>query len=194
MGYVFAAFIALLGGGAFWWRNDQALKQSHEDSAKISQLQSQVDTLGKAVSKAAETAKAKDSATSAPSETVAPATVPTAAVRENVIASITSGNTAALEGYMAASVHVVIAASSGVFDHAPAAAVADLKYIEGATAPWNFDLSPATLMSYGSGSYKDYFKSNSIVGKSANGKVVVFNFNDAGKINGIFMSASADLL
>jgi len=176
------------GAGAYWWRNDQADKQRTADAAKITELQSKIDAL--TVSPDAQTPTNGDTTT--PAST--PAAVPTPAVKENVIASITSGNTAALEGYMASSVHVVIAASSGVFDRTPAMAVTDLQYLDSATDPWNFALSTATLTAYGTGHYKDYFKSNSVVGKSADGKVVSFNFNDAGKINGVFMSASADLL
>ena len=121
-------------------------------------------------------------------------TLPTEAVRQSIKESITSGNTAALEGYMASTVRVIVAASEGIGDRTPTQAISDLKYIDAATTPWNFALDGTTLAKYGSGDYKAYFSSNSIVGKSANNFVISFNFNSAGKINGIFMTNSADLL
>lgn len=177
--------VVLLGAGAYYWRDVKAKNQHDTDTALISKLQKDLDAAKKTESA---------SSTSTTTTTTTTTTVPTVAAKENIIDSIKSGNTAALEGYMATSVHVVIAASEGVFDRTPAQALTDLNYISSATSPWDFALSSATLASYASGDYKDYFKSNSVVGVSADKKVVVFNFNDSGKINAIFMAASSDLL
>ncbi|MFZ1683715.1 MAG: hypothetical protein WAU88_06240 [Candidatus Zixiibacteriota bacterium] len=199
--YIVVAVLLAVGVGAYYWRDKKASQDKKEASDKISQLQAQVESLGKELETAQESAKSSDSTstsdTTTTTETETKTTksaVPTAAVKENVIASITSDNTAALEGYMASSVHVVYAASEGVFDHTPAQAVADLNYLSSAVDPWDFELSAATLADYATGDYKDYFESNSIVGKSSDGMVVVFNFNDAGKVNAVFMCVSSDLL
>jgi hypothetical protein len=173
-----ALILALIAGGlAYWWRNDQAEQQMKSDAAKITQLEAQVKTL-------------MGVSTTETSELVGPSEED----KENIIASITSGNTAALEGYMADSVHVVIAASEGVFDHTPTEAIADLNYISDAIEPWDFDLDEATLADYATGDYKDYFHDNSVVGVSADLRVVVFNFDSNGDIDEIFMAVSADLL
>ena len=192
------AVLILAGGGAYLWRNDKASKQDKESADKISSLQNRIDSLEKELaSKTGEISDltaAKNNSGVNNEDDLASARVPSDVVRENVIESITSDNTAALEGYMASSVHVVYAASSGVFDHTPTQAISDIKYLDDAVDPWDFNLSKSVLGSFETGDYKDYFKDNSVVGKSSDGKVIVFNFNDAGKINAIFMSASADLL
>jgi hypothetical protein len=173
-----ALILALLAGGfAYWWRNDQAEQQKKADAATITQLETQVKSLmGVSLTETTEL------------------TGPSEADKENIIASINSGNTAALESYMASSVHVVIAASEGVFDHTPTEAIADLNYISGAIEPWDFEHDEATLADYASGDYKDYFHDNSVVGVSSDLMVVVFNFDSNGDINEIFMAVSADLL
>lgn len=189
--YIIIALLLIGGAGAYWWRNDKASRQQETDQAKITELQSEVASLKKAAE-----ASTNDASADTPAEAAAetPAEVPTAAVKENVIASIKSGNTAALEGYMASTVSVIIAASEGVGDRTPTEAISDLAYLDSATDPWDFALPAATLTGYQTGDYKAYFKTNSVVGKSADGKVVSFNFSSAGKINGIFMSVSDDLL
>jgi len=119
---------------------------------------------------------------------------PSAALKKNTSDAITSGNTAALEGYMAGSVNVVIAGSEKTGAETAAKAVSDLSYLNSGTAPWNFSLSTATLNSYAKGSYKQYFGANTIVGQSANGYTVSFGVNGNGKIDTVFMSASTDQL
>lgn len=119
---------------------------------------------------------------------------PSASDIENIKASITSSNTAALEGYMAATVRVILAASEGVGDRTPTQAIADLSYLDSATDPWNFDLPVATLTGYRDGTYASYFPETAVVGKSANNYVVSFTFNSGGKISGIFVTPSDDLL
>lgn len=128
-------------------------------------------------------------------------TTPTAAVaaisdslKENIAAAIQSQNTAALEGYMADSVTVVIAASEKGGAETAAQAVSDLDYLKNGTSPWNFALAPDVLTNYGNGFYKQYFGDRTVVGKSDNDYVVSFHVNDSGKIDTVFMSINADLL
>ena len=95
---------------------------------------------------------------------------------------------------MAASVNVILAASEAYGPQTPTQAIKDLDYLNSATDPWDFALSSTTLAKYQSGDYKQYFPTTALVGQSANDYVVSFQFDSSGKINGIFMTVSADLL
>lgn len=170
------------GIGAYFWRDNQANKNKSENTKTINVLNEKIATLEKQV------AESKSNVNNFACATLTASTI------ENITASITSKNTAALEGYMADSVKVVIAATEASFDRTPEKAIEDLKYVINATAPWDFALNAATLDTYKAGFYKDYFKDNSIVGVAADKKIVVFNFNCAGKINGVFMAISSELL
>lgn len=176
----------LAGSGAFYWRDSQAKSQEKADQSTISKLESKVSELEKQLADAKRV--------SAKTEVTSECKLPTATAKENIIASITSKNTAALEGYMAAIVKVILAASEASYDRTSEKAISDIEYVINATAPWNFALSTATLDSYKAGFYKDYFKDSSVVGVASDKKVIVFNFDCAGKINGVFMAASSDLL
>lgn len=94
---------------------------------------------------------------------------------------------------MASIIKVIIAAAEGIGDRTPTQAISDLKYVENATDPWDFDLPVATLTAYATGDYTQYFPDGALVGKSADNRVISFTFNSSGKISGIFMSA-ADIL
>jgi hypothetical protein len=135
----------------------------------------------------------------APAEpTTPPATPPpaeiSASLRENIEASINTMNTAALEGYMTDPVTVILAASECCGSRTPAQAVADLNYLSGATDPWDWNLSAATLAEYKNGFYGQYFSDMTVVGQSANDYVVSFTINSDNKITTIFYTNSADLL
>jgi cytoskeletal protein RodZ len=174
--------VLALSAGAYYWRDRTAKQQQKKQEAEISQLKEKVNQLEQSEQTEAEP---KDEA-----KTNASAS----AVNENIADAIKSGNTAALEGYMAKSVKVIIAASEGVGDRTPTQAISDLKYLDNATDPWDFDLSADTLNKYASGDYAQYFPASAVVGKSADGKVVSFTFDSSGKITGIFMAASGELL
>lgn len=113
---------------------------------------------------------------------------------ENIQAAISSGNTAALEGYMASTVKVILAASEGIGDRTPTQAVEDLKYLDDATDPWDFDLPAETLAQWRAGGYGSYIPIPAVVGESANGYVVSFLFNHEGKISVIFMANDSELM
>ena len=185
-----AVVLMLAGAGGAWlWRSKDADKQSKNQQDEISELQAKVTKAEKDLadekSKSEEDNSDKSSSSS---------TAPSSTALENIKASITSGNTAALEGYMASTVNVIIAASEGMGNRTPTQAITDLEYLDAGTDPWNFSLSAATLADYASGDYSQYFPSTALVGKSANNYVVSFNFNSSGKISGIFMAVNANLL
>ena len=173
------------GGGAYYWRDLDAKKLDTGRQTEISNLQSQVTQLQSDVASAkAEASKTAKSSSGPDQDTL-----------DNVEESITSGNTAALESYLASKVMVIIAASEGVGSRTPAQATADVTdYIKDANSPWNFALPEATINDYSSGDYAQYFPSGALVGKSADDMVISFTFNNAGDVSVIFLSASADLL
>ncbi len=143
------------------------------------------------------TAKASSTTIKPIDETACKVVAPTAAVIESIKASITSGNTAALSGYMAPSVNVIIAATEGVGPSTPAIAVSTVStFITNSTTSWdyNFALPAATLNGYSSGGYKEYFPSTAVVGKASNGKVIAFSFDCNAKISTVFMAVGAELL
>ncbi len=173
--------VALAGGGgaAYWMRDKQAKKQAKSQADQIADLQKQL----------------ADNQAGESEEKTATETEKTATENsDNIAAAISSGNTAALEGYMASKVRVIIAASEGVGDRTPTQAISDLKYLDDAKDPWDFDLAPVVLSQYQSGGYGLYFPLGAVVGKSADGMVVSFSFDAVGDINGIFMAADAELL
>jgi hypothetical protein len=170
-----------------WWLCQDQHK--HVDDEKR-QLQIQIDGLKK------ELDEAKKSASGGSAPATAPCVTGTAtqSLKDNISAAITTKNTAALQGYMASSVNVVLAASEKGGQETPAQATQSVEYTHGGTAPWNFSLPAATLTSYKAGFYKQYFPDGAYVGKAANDQVVSFGFDCNNKINLIFMAANADLL
>ena len=169
--------VAIAGAGFLGWQV-WSLSQDNSD------LRKQIASLSEASS----------SAQPIRSTTSATAVVIPESLKENMAAAISSGNTAALEGYMASSVRVIIAATSKNSTGTPTQAIADLEYLEAGTDPWNFNLSQATLSSFENGAYGSYFGDGTYVGQSANNYVVSFGINQAGKIATIFMAQNANLL
>lgn len=186
--------IALLAVGAaagWYWRDKGAKDIQSAKQAEITSLQSKVAKLEKDAKDVADASK--NTTTTTTTTSTSQSKTPSATVLESIKASITSGNTAALEGYMASSVKVIIAASEGVGDRTPVEAIGDLNYLM-AGGTWDFALPAATLSKYQSGDYKQYFPSTAYVGLSSKKYVVSFQFDSNAKINGIFMSINSDLL
>lgn len=171
--------------GVFLWQSNELANTRDQYEAQIADLEDKIVELQK---------KAKATSTNESSDKTTLTEVP-AETKANVEAAISSKNTAALESYMNDSVKVIIAASEGIGDRTPAQAVNDLDYLSSATEPWDFDLPAATIDDWQTGDYGSYFpESLSIVGRAADGHVVVFKFNSSGKITDIFMAVSDDLL
>lgn len=177
--------ILLVAGAAFggwWYRDQEARKQLSAKDAEIATLQEDLAAVQGAL-EAAETTTEEDSATGPSEETL-----------DNIQAAVSSKNYAALEGYMGEEVTVIKAATECCGALSVAEALAEMAYLESATTPWDFELSSETLAGFADGDYADYFPEDALVGKSANGYVVAFTFNDAGEISGVFMIVNADLL
>lgn len=98
------------------------------------------------------------------------------AMRANIVDAISSGNTAALEGYFAPSVHVTYAASEyegDVTDHL--LLINDLSDVTSLTAVWDFALPDSQIATYrnsAGGSYTEDFPAGAIVGRSSDDKVI----------------------
>jgi len=112
----------------------------------------------------------------------------------NIKAAISIGNTEPLQGYMAQTVNVILAASEGIGDRTPVQATLDITdFIDGA-GTWDFNLSASTLNSYGKSFYGQYFPNNAVVGKSSKGKIISISFDKDAKINQVFFATVEDVL
>jgi len=191
-------FILILGGvsaaGAYWWRDKTANEAKTEQSASIASLEATKLSLEEQL--ATEKAKTADTTVIA-DETTCIARSPNTETLANIKASITSGNTAALEGYMAASVNVILAATEGIGPSTPASAVSSISnFISDDITAWDYDFAlPATTIdAYGSEGYEQYFLADSVVGRATNKKVISFSFDCNAKISTVFMAADEGLL
>lgn len=128
-----------------------------------------------------------------PVETPTPSATPEAGLRANIADAMNSGNTAALEGNLAPSVHVTYAASEyegDVSDHA--LVIQNLTDITGPGITWDFDLPASVIEDYANNpghypSYVDDFPEGAVVGLSSDDKVVAFAL-DAGVITRVFIA------
>lgn len=104
-----------------------------------------------------------------------PAPVFGADARADLRDAITSGNTAAIEGYLADPVTLIIMSSECCGELRPAAAVAELPYVTSAPGPWNFSLPAATIAGWRTNTYYGrLFTGDEVVGRAADGTIVSF--------------------
>jgi len=185
--------IAAAAAGAYLWRDKEAKAFEQTQANDISSLKSELTQVNKKLVNAL----AENSATGNLCTTDIECTsiAPNAATIENIKASITSSNLAALEGYMASSVTVALAGSSTVSLVKPTQAISDIAaFTADVTLPWNFSITSTILNSYAEGSFGTYFTDISVVGKSANSKVISISFDCDGKISTVFMASKESLL
>lgn len=177
--------LAAAAYGGYMWRDKDAKTESDAQEAKITELEKKVKDLenGDEATDTSEITEAEDTSVQ-----------PTAEQLNTIKDSISSGNTAALEGRMADSVTVVLAASEGMGARTPSEAVGDVDYVIDLDATWDFELSAATLEDFADGDYAQYFPEGALVGMSSEDKVISFIFDANAKIKTIFMSASSDIL
>lgn len=116
-----------------------------------------------------------------------------AEMRANIVDAISSGNTAALDGYLAGSVYVKYAASEQagfVSDHA--LLISNLSYVTSPTAVWDFNLPASVIENYrnnpgSAGAYVEDFPEGVLVGRSSEDKVIAFTL-ESGLIIRIFIA------
>ncbi len=104
---------------------------------------------------------------------------------ENIKAAVESRNYAALEGYMAPSVSVVISASECCGVLSPARATEQLSYLNNGTAPWDFTYPnpiETKLRTADPANFKD-----AVIGTASNRFAVGFTLNNKYLIDKIFM-------
>ncbi len=174
--------IAGAAGGAYWWRDSVAVSAEKKQADDIASYKSTVADLKKELAEA----KAAAGDSSEPCTEVAPKT----AAIDNIKASITSGDTAALAGYMASTVNVILAATEAYGPQTAAQAVESVSsFISADNTSWDYDFSLAAsvLSGYQSGDYKQYFPDTAVVGKASNKQVISFSFDCDGKIDTVFM-------
>lgn len=192
------AIIAGSVGAGYMWRDITANDTKKSQDNKISTLETTKTTLEKKL--ADETAKYDALIAGGGTKTITPCTsiAPNAATIENIKASITSGNTAALAGYSATTVTRVFVSTAGVMTTTPTTTVPSVaEFITSVNTAWdyNFSLPAATLATYrGSTVYGKYFPTIAVVGKATNKKVISFSFDCTGKIDTIFMADNADII
>jgi hypothetical protein len=187
--------LAIFAGVFYCWRDKIASDIESKQRDNVISLEKTITALQERLTGKKTTTATDSSSSNTNSQANCTAVQPSYSTIENIQASITSGNTAALEGYMASNVNVILAATEGIGNQTPAQAVADItNYISDATSPWDFSLPASVLSSYGKGEYGQYFPNIDVVGKSANDKVISFMFDCNGKINQVFMAASESLL
>lgn len=182
--------IAAAALGGYWWRDKEATSELDVKASEIAALQ--------ATNKALKQQIADQNSSSDSSDTeVATCTAkqPSASVVESIKAAITSGNTAALEGYMAPSVNVIYAASDGLGQRTAANAVSDVtSFISNPDAAWSFDVSASVLSSYGQGSYKQYFPGTALVAQATDTRLLSIAFDCDGKIATLLLVANESSL
>ncbi|QEO10497.1 hypothetical protein [Protaetiibacter larvae] len=112
----------------------------------------------------------------------------------NIEEAISSGNTAAIEGYLADPTRVLIAASEADDLFSPVDAVLSLDYVQPGLGTWDFALPPDTVDRYRTSQYYgEFFPDDVIVGRSDDNAIVAFS-PEGGTIDTIFMSANEEFL
>ena len=178
--------LVLIAGAAFagwWYANNQAKDKLAAKDAEISALQTEKQNLEQQLSATQTSAKSTEESTGPSEETI-----------ENIQVAVKDKNYVALEDYVDGEITVILAASECCGARTFAQAAEDMKYLNSATAPWNFELDATTLEAYASGDYSEYFPEDALVGKSANNYVVSFSFDDSGNISTVFITNNASLL
>jgi hypothetical protein len=129
------------------------------------------------------------SATPTPTPTTDAPLPPSADRVQHFAEAISSGNTAALEGDLAAPVNVILYGTECCGSVSPVDAINTLGNIEDdLTATWDFAPSAATLDGYRAGPYAEYFPVNAVVGISNTGHLVSFTLDPSGTVTTLFIS------
>ena len=111
---------------------------------------------------------------------------------ENIQAAVQSKNYAALEGYMASQVSVILYATECCGILSPQKATEQMSYLNNGTPPWDFSLSNPIAQKLINADASNF--SGRLIGTASNGMVVSFNLNNQNKIDKIFISADYKLI
>lgn len=189
LGLLVAALMAAAAIGGYWWRDRLAIDETKVHTDEIARLwQENIALKQKAENQ-------QSTGDTAQTEVTCTVKRPSASVVESVKAAITSGNTAALEGYMAPSVNVIYAASDGLGQRTAANAVSDVtSFISKPNATWSFDVPASVLSSYGQGSYKQYFPGTALVAQATDTRLLSISFDCDGKIATLLLVANESSL
>lgn len=176
------SLIAIAAFGGYMFRDKTAADLNAQQSSEIDSLKTEKTNLSKQL--------ADKTAEFDADSFISPATT----IIDSIKSSITSKNTAALEGYMSKS---VIAIDGSSFNSTGDTTVTQVvsritNFIKDATTPWDFDLSDTLKDSYSKIDYK--MSNNLIIGKSANGKIISFTFDSNGKVSSVLLAANENLL
>ena len=111
-----------------------------------------------------------------------------------IVAALDTDNTAAIEGYLADPVNVILAATECCGPITPTEAISTLAYVSDAASPWTAT-PETTVNTYRAGFYVDSFPAGALVLSSADADPYVISFVVTGDhITQIFISNSATLL
>lgn len=199
-----ASVIVLTAGtaaGVYFWREKVADDAAAKLNDQIASLQKTVKTLNSQVSGSTNSSGTTTTTTSSGTTTTGTTTTATTSTisdtaKTNITLAVSTLNTQPLEGYMADSVNVILAATEAYGPQTASQATADVTTFLGTSnsITWDFDLSEATLNStYRTSGYSQYFPVGALVGKSSDNKVISFIFNSSSKISTIFMASAADM-
>jgi hypothetical protein len=124
---------------------------------------------------------------------------PDASTIENLQGVVNNVNTEPLLYFVAPSVNVVLAASSGYgpLDPDPATlALADFLMPDPSVLPaqYDFALTAATLDAYRAGDYAEYFPPTALVGRGTDNRVVAFSFDCDGLVDTMLLVSDESLL
>jgi hypothetical protein len=143
---------------------------------------------------------ATPSASPTPDPTVGPTTDPVPAdMKANIVDAMNSGNTAALEGYLAPTVHITYAATEDEGDVSdPVLIINNLTNFVDGFPTWDFNLPASLVDQYANDpdtypSYADDFPPGAFVGKASNDKVISFVIS-GGQITRIFFAVDEYVL
>jgi predicted negative regulator of RcsB-dependent stress response len=176
--------IAAAGAGAWYYRDKQAKDDAKSQAAQISDLQDQLTT-------------ARDSlaAANAKTQTDTTQTGPSEDTLKKIETAISTKKYSDIQDLMAPNISKFVYATDGDESglRTPAKMVSELKYLDNAKAPWDFDLPEKTISGYQDSNSPEYFTAGALIGKSSNNYLVSFVFNNDGKIVGVFLSVSDKL-
>lgn len=176
--------ISTSAAGAYFYRSKKADEFEAKQNNSMTKLSSENTNLASQLANE----KSKNATSQMAFESVAPSE----ATIEKIKTAVTSGNTVALEGYMAESVNVIVggSGSNAVKTITPALAATSItSFVSDATSPWDFPPSASVIRTLNGSGWTHYIPNNAVIGESANKKVVSLSFNSKSEICSVILVA-----